>query len=178
MPTLGTISNDDPGRENLRISGRAFSLDVIGTPATAFPGGQGDINTLILPVIPDAPPQGDTANNDAQGELSIQMGTEWFCERIVGHLFVAYRLPDAGQVVPASVLVTAGFFVARANDASSGGGLATPIGSASSAERNGNYSPQHIDAIREPWMWRRSWMLGGAPNVTEGFSIFPSANAF
>lgn len=57
-------------------------------------------------------------------------------------------------------LVAAGFFVARANDSGSGGGESTPIGSASLQETNDNYSPLYATTVREPWIWRRTWMLG------------------
>lgn len=174
MPVLGTIGLDDG---NL-ITPRVATLDVL-VPVSDVPGGQGPINTLIFPVIPDAPAEGDTAATlDPAGVLALAVGTEWFCERIVGSLYVGLQLPDTGVTFPPSALVAAGFFVARCNDDDSGGGQATPIGSASAAERNANYSPLHIDAVREPWMWRKSWLLGGAVRVQDGFSEFPTTNAF
>lgn len=177
MPTLGTLisgAEADPGRT---VSGRAFGLDVFAPSADVFPGSQGGINTLIFPVIPDPPPDGTDAA-DGGSPLNFIIGNEWFCERIAGSIFVGFRTPDTGEVRPRSVLVTAGFFVARANDQGSGGGVDTPIGSASADERNSNYSPMHVDAIREPWMFRRSWMLGGAPDIAQAFSFFPTSNAF
>lgn len=173
FPTLGTTS-----AVGSPLSGASFTIEV-APPSGEGPNGQGSVTTLIFPIVPDRPREPSAGQADSLGgELALELGTEWFCERIVGSLFIGFRVPDTGEIVPNSVLVAAGFFVARAADDDAGGGSSQPIGSASAAERNNNYSPLHPDTVREPWMWRKSWILGGAPRVADGFSTFPNANAF
>lgn len=177
MPVLGTkISNIEPD-DGRTVSGRAFGIDVFPPSGDPFPGSQGSQNVLIFPLIPDVPIDGTVAADQIL-PLEAIIGNEWFCERIVGSIFVGFRTPDTGELRARSVLVTAGVFVARANDQGSGGGVDQPIGSASAAERRDNYGPQSVDAIREPWMFRRSWMLGGAPDIAQAFSFFPTSNVF
>jgi len=151
-----------------QLSGRSFAVDVFNSSPVI-------INTLILPVTPDAPVDPTNVGNFDGGNVLIQE-RDYFIERLVGKLFIGLRLITNS---PPAVLVGAGFFVARANDSDgSGGGVDTPIGSATLAERNSNYSPLHLDCIREPWMWRRTWVLGGAPTAANGLSDNPTANAF
>lgn len=123
---------------------------------------------FINPLIPDVPMEGDEIDPSAPGQLVQALGQEYYIERIVGKIFlgVSGSADDSPTTVfPKTVLVGAGLFVARANDADVGGGANTPIGSASLAERQENYSPLGVDAIREPWMWRRTWILNtGRPN--------------
>lgn len=168
FPTLGSASAQ--GNPHV-LSGRSFSVQVL-------PNNTGPvINTFILPVVPDAPLNEQDAAV-GEGRLVQAIGNEWFLERIVGKLFLAQGLGVA--TAAAATLVGAGFFVARANDVNSGGGIGTPVGSASVAERNENYSPIHDNVIREPWLWRRTWILGGqAGSATfQGFTFAPLFNGF
>lgn len=166
FPTLGSVT----GAEQDHLSGRSFEIAVAANVA-ATP----IITTLILAVTSDAP----IDNTDVGNTNALIMGQEWFLERIVGKLFLGNALQDSGSPPTAvnSVLIGAGFFVARANDADSGGGVNTPIGSATVAERNPNYSPLHLDAIREPWLWRRTWVLGGDLSLGAGLSGNPLTNS-
>lgn len=132
-----------------------FSLDV---------NGNGNSNVIISPLIPDVPLEGDDINPALPGQLVQAIGQEYVVERIVGKFFVGVSgtVDDPGPpavIFPKNILVGAGIFVARANDSDSGGGSDTPIGSASPQERADNYNPLSADGIREPWMWRRVWLL-------------------
>jgi hypothetical protein len=160
------------GSESDILAGRRFSIDVL-----PHNNGLPLINTFILPVVPDAPED----NSDlatGQGRLVQGLGNEWFLERIVGKLFLALGLGIPNEA-PNAALVAAGFFVARANDEDSGGGIDFPIGSVTLPERNSNYSPLHADVIREPWLWRRAWMLGGTGSTaqSQALSLFPNTTA-
>lgn len=156
-----------------------------------------DQTIVISPVTLDAPrdPSNDAINS--QGVLADQIAGDYVIERIVGKVFCGVSpilQEDTGVHAARCVEVAAGFFVARVNDSDSGGGIDAPIGSATPDERNANYSPLHPDAIREPWMWRRTWLLstqdGGFPQGNEvGFPLpgggrrfsaaatFPNSNA-
>jgi hypothetical protein len=164
------LGSDTGGDPNHILSGRSFAINVLQNnedgPA---------INTLILPLTADDPVDPTDASTLSGGNVLTLQNSEWFCERLVGKLFIG--VSNEVTAAPA-VLVGAGFFVARANDGESGGGVNTPIGSASLGERNSNYSPLHGDAIREPWMWRRTWVLGGPFVPAEGLSGNPSTNTF
>lgn len=120
----------------------------------------GSIVTGISPITVDTPLEGtDVSSND---QLSEVIGNEYIVKRIVGKCFLsAQDVADDPPVAiqPKTYLVACGFFVARANDSGSGGGETTPIGSASNQERTDNYGPLSLDTVREPWMWRRSWIL-------------------
>jgi len=118
--------------------------------------------TLISPVTFDAPQEGGTLDND--DSLSDVIGSEYILQRIVGKAYVSRTatLDVNGNDNNLAVLVGIGFFVARANDSASGGGEDTPIGSATAAERQDNYSVFGIKTVREPWIWRRTWILGTA----------------
>jgi len=151
FPTIGTAVGP---QDSDNLSGRAFGVTV---PAN------GSTDVIIAPVIPDVPMEGDDIDVTLPGQLVQAVGQEYLLERIVGKAFCALRARRNAGNDPstwAGALLGIGFFVARANDADAGGGADTPIGSASPAERQENYSPLSEDAIREPWIWRRVWALG------------------
>lgn len=152
FPTLGTNLGDGGDDE---VSFRLFRCPV--SP------GQGQSGLIVFPIVPDVPMEGTDISNDLPGQLSQALGQEYFIERIAGRIDLA--IPQIPSDIPSEnffpnlVYATCGFFVARANDRQSGGGQNTPIGSASLSEFFSNYGPAAKDAIREPWMWRRSWLL-------------------
>jgi len=129
----------------------------------AFPAASADPFTIISPVTFDSPQEGGTLDeNDSFADI---IGSEYVLQRIVGKAHLHRRVDTAdsnGSDQEPAVLVGVGFFVARANDAASGGGEDTPIGSATATERQDNYSVHGIKTVREPWIWRRTWILGTA----------------
>jgi len=150
LPTIGTFINTTTSYE-----GRELLLT---------PPFDGSFNTVITDLTFDRPLEGDAIQAD--DTLAQVVGSEYILQRNVGKVLAHRRIvPVAlGSVIAAdrapAILLSCGFFVARANDDASGGGLDTPIGSASETERTSNYSPLGIDGIREPWIWRRTWILG------------------
>lgn len=125
------------------------------------PANGGGIVTGILPLTFDTPFEGDRVSTGVDS-LSDLIGGEYTLLRIVGKLFARYTNESLAAANPTgqACYLTCGFFVARANDEAVGGGEDTPIGSATEAERRDNYSPLEVDTVREPWIWRRSWILG------------------
>lgn len=123
-------------------------------------GDYGNICSAIRPLTVDVPLD---SNNDFSGNsLADVVGSNWYLRRIVGKLTV-YTLPDDGESPYCKV--AAGFFVARAdekgnNDEPIGSTINdAPIGSASYVATNINYSPLALTTSREPWIWRRTWIL-------------------
>lgn len=150
LPTLGTAG---PEGTDDNSSGREFTLLV---------PEDGSSDVVITPVTFDEPKEGDDLNL-ASNPLGTILGNEYFIKRIVGKLFAVHRQQNnlnADPSLPPAALFGAGFFIARANDTSQGPDQ--PIGSATIVERQENYSPLSEDVIREPWIWRRTWVLQNA----------------
>lgn len=134
----------------------------------------GAISTISIPVVPDSPTE--PAQTALEDSLSDIIGSEYVIERICGACFVSVWGRDddpPGTIFPKLILVTAGFFVGRSNDAISGGDL--PIGdegTINGAVAVNSYSGLALNTIREPWMWRRTWLLhtgqGGNAPFTSG----------
>lgn len=181
FPTIGTA---DPNAGVDNVNGREFEITL---------DNNGTSQVLIAPIIPDQPTVGDDIDVTAGGQLVAALGQEYLLKRIVGKLFITY--PAIGEIDgPQAVLVGAGFFVARATQQDGTGGADQPLGAASLAERREYFSPLSEDTIREPWIWRRVWILSkpqiltinnndGAtatvfPQVAGGFGQlgFPSTN--
>lgn len=112
--------------------------------------------------------------------MSDVIGNEYFLDRVVGKMFISHSPSSSAEGPIGPILVGAGMFVARADDVVPG----RPVGATNAQERNDNYSPLEWDTIREPWLWRRVWLLGGAfpgaqPNLLGGASNWdkwPAAN--
>jgi len=152
FPNIGTAGE---GEEN--VQGRQFVL--------TFPVASAGILTAISPLTFDAPFEGDSISPAPDASLADIVGSEYVLQRIVGKIYATRNTPvnsSTGFDTNPAVLFSAGFFVARANDAAVGGGVDTPIGSATEPERRDNYSPLEADTVREPWLWRRTWLLGSA----------------
>lgn len=167
FPTIGAAG---PGESNDNFNQLLATIQVPpdGTSVVA-----------ISPVVPDVPMEGDDIDVNAPGQLVQSLGQEYLLERIVGKCFLACSGP--GDDLPTTsfpkvVLVGCGFFVARANDSDAGGGVNTPIGSASLPERIENYSPLSEDAIREPWIWRNTWILNSGQRIVNQ-ATSPFANS-
>jgi len=158
FPIIGSSGPGEPPTDN--FNQQFFNFDV-APDGTSFVG--------IAPIIPDVPLEGDDIDVAAPGQLVQAIGQEYVVERIVGKLFIGINTPaddPPTTIFPRTFLVGAGFFVARAADANAGSGPNQPIGAASLAERQENYSPLSEESIREPWMWRRTWLLNsGRPNA-------------
>jgi len=118
----------------------------------------------ILPITFDEPSESNQLVDDVP--LVYQLGNEYFLKRIVGKVLVSFETPlVAGTFsnnVPAAQ-VTCGFFIARAGDGDDpNGGANVPIGFGNGFSYLRDYNPDIPDAIREPWIWRRQWILGSA----------------
>lgn len=141
FPVLGTaVDGGVTGNETL--PGFPFT---VGSPITE---GAGD--PLITPLIPDREPDVPTTSDE---NLVDFLGSDYIVKRIVGKIY-GFASAAAGTSPPI-ILFAAGIFVARANESNPN----EAIGASTAAERVLNYGPLDVSNIREPWMWRRTWVL-------------------
>lgn len=126
-------------------------------------------------------------NSDDETTRALPMGVyqnnEYFIKRIVGKFFCSI-VPQAND--SNSALVGLGLFIARAGDEDGGANASfRPIGVSAAATTFGtdpqavlNYSPLSEESIREPWIWRRTWVIGN-PTGTQFAAArqFPSSTA-
>jgi len=124
----------------------------------------------------------DTPSDEAPVNLpmGVFQNNEYVIKRIVGKCFGAIDQSAAITGGPRRVILTCGIFVARAGDADDGAGAENvPIGFLVGNQAVDNYSPNRAETIREPWVWRRQWILenqvvaAGNP----GTASFPTTTA-
>lgn len=147
LPVLGTAQ--DAGEEGINKAGRDFNL-------SANSEGTGQ----IIPLTADLPRDEGIVPGD-EGALSDSIGQEWFLRRLVGKLSIFWGpSPEADSA--SQVRVQAGFLVARASVTDPDypiGSTATWAASLTPSIYNA-YDPGSNDTLREPWIWRRTWVLG------------------
>lgn len=143
LPTLGS-----------ELGGDVYSA---GLDFSITPPSSGRPAVVIAPLTFDVPQEPADLSSLDHG-LSEFVGNEYALRRIVGKFHAAVNSafvgPDPSEF-PAAYLVTCGFFVARASDIQDN--VDTPIGGTATFIRD--YSPDQQNTIREPWIWRRSWVL-------------------
>jgi len=170
FPVLGQGSGEAvfPGDSSW---GREVAVDI---PVDGGP------NLFVTPVIWDAPQEPDDVASGDTTPLVDFVGNEYLLKRIVGHCFVSYALGLESNGSNFGAVVTAGFFVARAQDSKiSPPGVDAPLGySGVQADDNLNFSPDNVSTVREPWIWRRKWIISNENNVGQSNrSIgFPAGN--
>lgn len=133
----------------------------------------GTSQAIISDVTFDVP--GDVANTTVTTDspLNDLIGANGYVlKRIVGKCFAAYV--NAAATSHESVIVTCGFFVGRCDEQQAD---RDPLQSGTLTDILVNYGPQNVDNVQEPWIWRRTWILGNpaAATVTQG--KFPFTNA-
>lgn len=166
---------------------RGTWLPILGTPAVLGEGGvvttdgsltfqlavdapnDGSAGLGIIPITYDYPQEAIELSPTADTLAEIA-GSEYIVKRILGHCVVANSCNYdnvAGDGADA-LMVSAGFFVARAGSVTGGPlGPAAPIGYGADTTSSDmeQYSPGNQGTVREPWMWRRTWILGNQKKV-------------
>jgi len=162
---------------------RGIWLPVLGSTGNAGTGGQDDASMLLAvdlaadgsstvgvrPILFDTPQEAESLDIDAGIGLGAFIKNAYSLRRLVGKVHcefedLAYQDGDpTGR--PTVAQVTCGFFVARAGDINDPQGENQPIGG--NAALVGSYRPAGLDNIREPWLWRRQWLLGN-PGIQQG----------
>jgi len=163
-------------RRKRRKTGTWFPL--LGTPETGQPSAltfqlavdtaiNGDATVGIIPITYDYPQEGQALQSEVD-TLSEIVGNEYIIKRILGNVVVTNDSRWNGTLFSGAadaILVTAGFFVARAGSDTQGPlGADAPIGYGADTTSSDleQYSPGCAATAREPWMWRRTWVLGNA----------------
>jgi len=150
--------------------GDSEDLDNVGfvLPLIAFPVVAGQVSDVfITDIIPDEPKETTLTADDNLADFTQN---EYFLRRIVGKIQYRTQANNSGSV-PQSIIVAAGFFIARAE----GGGSNLPIGAATAAAARINYGPLNQQTTREPWIWRRTWLFDGQfkTSGTDGAAVIP-----
>lgn len=134
-----------------------------------------DTNTEVNAVLPIAADEGEDedANEGASSFLNDSLGQDYFVERIVGTMFVAcQQLPpgEAGNAI-SSMTAVAGIFVGP----KAPGAPTQALG----ANDPNTYSPMLSMNADQPWMFRRTWVVGNLaiPVSASLFGNFPPTNA-
>jgi len=159
LPVQGTAGTG--GLEENNWYGTAFSHGTV--PANGLPTAgvtdvtydrEQDLNTGITVATP----------------MVEFISSAYMLRRIVGNVWGSLDQNTDATRTPAAIL-TCGFFVGRSEESDLQGG---PIASGSTALILQNYGPQNADNAMEPWIWRRSWVLGnGLITSAVGPSKFP-----
>lgn len=122
----------------------------------------GTSRIAIVDLLEDTSPD-DLANVGAF-PIGVSTLTDYLIKRIVGKVFVHRNISDSGSSAKAA-LVSVGLFIARSDDSNVAAGAENfPVG-VSSAGINAlfsrtNYGPLAQENARQPWIWRREWILG------------------
>lgn len=150
LPVLGTVAGGEDPDQSANFQ-RSIDLPLGGIGS----GG-------VFPLLFDQPQQADTSSIQSSS-LADFVGSEYILKRLVGKVFCTFGT-GSGAVDQGNpgALVTAGFFVARATD----GNPTLPIGFTSLVDF-GNYSPDDPNNLMEPWIWRRTWILGSGRGYTD-----------
>lgn len=145
LPNVGTTGPASDTTDD--SSGRDF---VITVPQN------GTSTRLIVDLLEDTPQDQLTT-----GALVTHIANDYFIKRIVGKCFFECQQLDSSTTK--SVLVTFGIFIARAGDPEvAAGDENRPIGAGvglTDAVTKTSYNPIATECIREPWIFRRQWVL-------------------
>lgn len=136
----------------------------------------GDATTAVFPVVNDQPQLTTTLTSS----LADTEGSAYRLRRIVGKIFVEYDMQAAagGPFTCEAFLVTIGFIILEVEPS-----LAFLPKSATQTD----YSTVAMSNVRDPWIWRRSWIVGnssigttavagGAVATTLGGAFSPAPN--
>lgn len=122
----------------------------------AIPGDVNDFSISGTALTFDEPKDDDAAT-PATTSLADFIGSGYFLRRIVGKFHAGLQIRGLGDGVPEgppAIRLGLGFFVAREADQVAG----VPIGELE------DYNPLETDNMREPWIWRRTWILSNPTN--------------
>lgn len=170
LPNLGSFLTSNSQFSHSQIPA------VISVPADGSP------TTVITEVTLDSVvnQEGPGGTIDFSSNLGNLIANEYFLRRIVGNIFVGFdaqRESDGDPSQAQAVQVGAGLFIARAASETTDGTGSTPVESATETERWNNYGPFALGTIREPWIWRRQWILGNPAHRARFEAVAAAASA-
>lgn len=158
LPTTNSFSVDadgDPPRSAWQFASAVITDDNI----------TGAVTTFEIPVIQDGALSGPL---EPTSTLSDIENSGYRLRRIVGKVFVF--IAQVGVNSASLFGVTAGFIIRR-TDPGTGGSLAAAIGPE-------EINPADIENSMDPWIWRRSWILGNNSGSTNNAQTQNFGNGF
>lgn len=153
FPVLGTETHITGGTAKNDVAWQEGSETIIGN----------DPVTVVVALTWDFQAEEEVELNTGFPTLADFEQSAWFLDGIVGKVFFG-SFPD--PELPAGfgpIAITAGFEVLRV-DSASGAPIAT------GADIETSYDPQLAFNIRDPWIWRRTWII--EPSVSDTGLIF------
>lgn len=133
---------------------------------TTIPGGAGSSHTVLFPVVQDN--QIDISMLTS-GTLSDYEQSAYRLRRIVGKIHVGIT-QGAFEGLTTEVIVTAGLIVLRVHQVAA---ESVPLNATTE-----EYSTQMLQNWADPWIWRRTWVLGNIPQeAANAFPFYPETNA-
>lgn len=145
FPTAGTV-----------VPAVGNQQEFVQSPTTIQMAVGGNVN-IAHTVFPLVPPDTPREESDELQVLNDVVGNEYKVERIVGNFFGTVYGEAAVAGVPPAIMLAFGIFVARAD----GTTPTEPAGAQGSVDESSrNFNPLDNQTIREPWMFRRTWVLG------------------
>jgi len=160
LPTNGT---NVEGREAADFVATPFTIALQFDPGVEQTFAIVPLNPFDVPV--EADPNFNFNSQIPQATMADVIGSEYIVRRIVGNCWAAAtNTSNFSASENAAVIAALGVFVAR----SDGENPNRPIGpdpalAAGLASFGASYNPLHSETTREPWMFRRLWMLGTRP---------------
>lgn len=151
LPTFGT-----------EYGGFASSVRSVGIVVE----GDGEHTVGVVPLTWDYPFDPNVALVQ-ETSMADFIGSAYLLRRIVGKAFVMMVPQTDPPNNPNYIMTAMGIFVARADDVNP----QVPIGYATGNVES--YDPLSDTNSREPWIWRRNWLLG---NFDNGVLDAPQSN--
>lgn len=134
-----------------------------------FGPATGDTGSIELPIVIDGEPDPLGAGQT----LSDVENSGYRLRRIVGKIWVIGGQASFDGAGPPAYIVTAGFMVRRTNP-TTGASLAVL---ADNGPPFPSIDPGQIENIGDPWIWRRSWLLGdNSSSAANPASPLPTRN--
>jgi len=149
-------------------------IQVVGFTDALFSINNGEaVNTNVFALLPDAPQE----DYDTNQPLVDIIGSEYALRRIVGK-FHASTAGSSGAPEQTLVKVGLGFFISTVSPVEPLLPIGAP-GNVFTADTQeaafDQYSPLALAAIRQPWIWRRTWILQALDGVSP--QSFPASTA-
>lgn len=142
---------------------------------TILPATDGEDNTFsgwlsdatAIPLTLDQTPQYDSANPGAHSLRDFTQGQDYLLQRVVGKVWTGWSTQD--NVRAQRCLVCCALAILPVDD----GTQDTP------AIDNEDFNPLNSANSQQPWIWRRTWVLGGTPvsGLPSGLYGFPGSSA-
>lgn len=153
LPTLGGLAS---------VEGSTYGISYFSGVVETQVANQGPTDLYVTPIVPDATSFVDETSEQGLTLRDLTEGQDWILKRIVGKVWVSVpALVKTIDTSPYIITAAAGFFVGPADDANENVPLAN----------NAEIDPLNSRNVRQPWIWRRSWVLrnSGQPVPTLGF---------